>query len=185
MIILAFVGMLWFYKSYTDKMSTGEQISNLISKKYNKSPNEVITEVAIDTGKFSKGTLRFKDQAGGGIWFAAKTLNGWELAYDGNGIVPCEIVNKYNFSTDIISQCIDGANSLINRLDTSVATWEAMKDLIVNCRVKSVMQSHDLSVSVELKNGQKFKGKEPKIDDVIYLSTESEGKCGKIIMGTE
>lgn len=99
------------------EQSTREIISGLFSQKYNKPADAFLIQVGTDTGAFAKGSVNFTDAPGGGIWFAAKTANGWELAFDGNGIVPCEAANKYNFPKDMIPQCFDAqdGNKLITR----------------------------------------------------------------------
>lgn len=94
-----------------DNTDLKTEITNAFVQKYNRPADVFIIETKIDTGSFAKGTVNFKDEAGGGLWFAAKTDKGWELAFDGNGIISCEIVNKYNFPVGIISGCIDTQNN--------------------------------------------------------------------------
>jgi hypothetical protein len=90
--------------------TTQQAVLEKISEKYGKPTDAYIVDVTTDNGTFAKGTVNEKEQVGGGIWFAAKTEKGWELAFDGNGIISCEIVNKYNFPKDIIPGCVDGEN---------------------------------------------------------------------------
>jgi len=65
------------------------------------------------------------------------------------------------------------------------STWEKIKQAINNCEVESTFQSHSLDVSANLKNGTKLNGVEPKIDDIINIAVQAEGKCGRIRMATE
>ena len=90
--------------------STQEAVTGLIAEKYGRPADSVEIEVMADTGTFAKGSVRYTDEPGGGLWFAAKTANGWELAFDGNGIIPCEAANRYDFPTDMVPQCIDTGN---------------------------------------------------------------------------
>lgn len=109
------IGLGMFKKdTKINEKTTVEQITELLNKKYNKPANSLKVGVLTDTGTFAKGTVN-EEGAGGGLWFAAKTSGGWELAYDGNGIIPCEAVNKYNFPKDMIPQCINAQNNLIER----------------------------------------------------------------------
>lgn len=113
-------GVVYFMPEESEKTaekSTQESIAELFSQKYNKSISTLIIDVKTDTGTFAKGSVNFTDEMGGGLWFAAKTGNGWELAFDGNGIVSCEAANKYNFPKDMIPQCIEtqNGNKLIER----------------------------------------------------------------------
>ena len=90
--------------------TTKDSITELIVKKYDLPVNSVNIEVVTDTGMYAKGTVHYSDPDGGGVWFAAKSQKGWELAFEGNGIVSCFIANGYNFPTDMIPQCIDTKN---------------------------------------------------------------------------
>ena len=106
--------------SRTEK-STSESITEAFAEKYDRPVDSIVVGVDIDTGQFAKGSIRFTDEQGGGLWFAAKTENGWELAFDGNGIIPCGSANKYDFPSDIIPQCLDEkTNNLIRRQNLSL-----------------------------------------------------------------
>ncbi|MDR3643095.1 MAG: hypothetical protein P4L74_05740 [Candidatus Doudnabacteria bacterium] len=93
-----------------------EQMADMLNQKFNRPANTITTQLITDTGEFAKGSFN-EANAGGGLWFAAKTAEGWQLAFDGNGIVPCDAANRYNFPKDIIPQCIDtqNDNNLIQR----------------------------------------------------------------------
>jgi hypothetical protein len=93
------------------------RITNLLAKKYDRQTDSLIVAVATSSDRFVKGTVNFLGENGGGIWFAVKTEKGWELAYDGNGIIPCAAADKYGFPKDMIPQCIDTekGNELIQR----------------------------------------------------------------------
>ena len=65
------------------------------------------------------------------------------------------------------------------------STWEQIKQAINNCEVESTFQSHSLDVSAKLKNGTRLSAIEPKIDDIINIAVQAEGKCGRIRMATE
>jgi hypothetical protein len=114
-IILVLAGLILIPKKETKitEKSTKDLITELLNKKYN---SQLIVEVITDTGTFAKGSYN-EPAGGGGLWFAAKTARGWELASVGNGIVPCADINKYNFPKEIIPQCLDtqNGNKLITR----------------------------------------------------------------------
>ncbi len=95
----------------TPEKSVKEAVSGLIAEKYGRSADTVAIAVSIDTGTFAQGSVRFTDENGGGLWFAAKTAAGWELAFDGNGIVPCAAADKYGFPRDMVPQCVDTENN--------------------------------------------------------------------------
>lgn len=88
--------------------STKESIVEEFSKKYQRQSGSIIVSVTEDTGTFAKGMVSFEGEMGGGLWFAAKTKAGWELAFDGNGIVGCDVVEKYKFPKEMIGGCVQG-----------------------------------------------------------------------------
>jgi hypothetical protein len=95
----------------TPATSLKQDITLALSKKYNKLASSLTVTIIKETDKYAKGSITFTDQQGsGGLWFAAKTENGWELAFEGNGIMDCAIANKYNFPKDIVSGCVDFQN---------------------------------------------------------------------------
>ena len=63
--------------------------------------------------------------------------------------------------------------------------WDMVKEAIQDCRVSSIMQTHNLGITAVLKNGYVIKVKEPEIDDVFDVVAMSKDKCGDIIMATE
>lgn len=113
-MIIAVVVAVWFL--YPRGKSTQEQVAALFSEKYDRPVDALQIGVLTDTGAFAKGTYN-ETSGGGGLWFAAKTTGGWVLAYDGNGIIPCDAANAYDFPKDMIPQCIDTAhgNNLVQR----------------------------------------------------------------------
>lgn len=160
-----------------------QKIIQSLSNRFNTPTSTLAVNFEILTEKFAKGMVNFSNH-GGAIWLAAKTPNGWELAFVGNGISSCEEINKYNVPKQFAPKCLDLQNNVVDRNDSYIA-WEGAKKLIQNCNVKSVMQSHNLDISIELKNGTNLKSVEPKIDDIINISVDSQSNCGKIIMATE
>jgi hypothetical protein len=96
------------------EQGTAASVAAQLTAKYGKQATVTIER---DSGTFAMGSVRFAGEQGGGLWFAAKTADGWQLAYDGNGIIPCDAANAYNFPTDMVPQCIDTAqrNALVER----------------------------------------------------------------------
>ena len=113
-IFIVLVGLIFLLLKVNNKVpekSTKESVIELFSKKYNKSTNVTVVEVGLDSGSFARGSVNFTDELGGSAWFAVKTAKGWELVFDGNGIVPCDVAYNYNFPKDIIPQCIETKNN--------------------------------------------------------------------------
>lgn len=68
---------------------------------------------------------------------------------------------------------------------TNISAWNSIKKAVSDCEVKSIMQTHDLTVRAKLKSDVILEGKEPKIDEIFDIVDENKEKCGEIIMGTE
>lgn len=94
-----------------------EDIAQELSKKYNKPLNSINISVDTNTGSYAKGMISYEDEMGGGLWFAAKIDDAWQLVFDGNGIITCKDLSEYpSFPTSLIPQCFDESkNMLIKR----------------------------------------------------------------------
>ncbi len=92
-------------------------LAKAFAGKYEKPVSTYLIQTDINTGEFAKGSVRFKDEMGGALWFAAKTEKGWELVTDGQGPMSCELANKYKMPKDLVPMCIDlhKSNPLIKR----------------------------------------------------------------------
>ena len=81
-------------------------------------------------------------------------------------------------------QQIDGVP--IDSPKSNEITWEEAVDLIGNCQVTQVSQSHSRHVSIVLKSDEVKTTKEPQIDLVLDEALKASDKCGfPIIMETE
>lgn len=68
------------------------------------------------TSEFATGYVNVGEGDRGGIYFAAKTDDGWQIAHDGRGVVECSTINQYEFPTGIVPRCYDAETGLsINR----------------------------------------------------------------------
>ncbi|MCL5666287.1 MAG: hypothetical protein M1383_00735 [Patescibacteria group bacterium] len=110
-IVLNYAGKISKDSAAQAEKTTAGQVAEAFAKKYNRPASSVNLEVKADTGTFAKGLVSFAGEMGGGVWFAAKTSSGWELVFDGNGIIPCDAANKYNLPIDMAPQCIDTGNN--------------------------------------------------------------------------
>jgi hypothetical protein len=64
--------------------------------------------------------------------------------------------------------------------------WEELRQAVLDCRVKSVMQSHDRRVEAVLRNGEVLEAVEPQIDDIMDIAGQAQEQCFfEIIMATE
>jgi len=64
-------------------------------------------------------------------------------------------------------------------------SWKNIINAINGCKVKSVMQTHSQLVTAVLKDDTKIEAFEPKIDDVMDITSNAIKTCGEIIRATE
>ena len=77
-------------------------------------------------------------------------------------------------------------NLLVDSPKSNNITWEEAVDLISNCQVTQVSQSHSRDVSILLNSGEEKITKEPQIDLVLDEAEKASSKCGfPILMETE
>lgn len=99
-----------------EKEAAEEAIKEALAQKYAKDANEVDLSLSQIISSHAKGLVKFAGEIGGGWWLAAKVDDEWVIAADGNGTVPCEPVELYNFPPDFVPECWDeGANQLLTR----------------------------------------------------------------------
>lgn len=60
----------------------------------------------------------------------------------------------------------------------SEVLWGQAKQLLRDCRVTVVMQTHSLEVWLTLDDGTRARTKEPGIDDVLDLAFDAQQRCG-------
>lgn len=118
-VILTLAGFAFFFllqKRSTKSLS--ESIAQQLAVKYEQPASSFTVETTFRDSSFARGTVRYANNlGGGGLWFAAKMPTGWALAYDGNGIMPCDIASRYSLPVTLVPSCIDTAhgNVLIKR----------------------------------------------------------------------
>jgi hypothetical protein len=85
--------------------STGEEIRNILAKKYNKDISEVKITITKEVGNYAGGSVLF-GQGGlgeGGLFLAVKEGNAWQVVFDGNGSIDCVTMRqKYGFPDEIL-----------------------------------------------------------------------------------
>lgn len=88
-----------------------EAIALALSEKNNWDKSQVEVHVAEVEGEYARGDVKFVDEMGGGLWFAMNVGGTWQIVYDGNGVITCDQLTKYeSFPTTFIPQCYDTDN---------------------------------------------------------------------------
>jgi hypothetical protein len=72
-------------------------------------PDDLIITVSEIEGDYASGGARnASSEVGGGMWFAAKVDEVWELVWDGNGAIYCsDLIDYPDFPASMISECYD------------------------------------------------------------------------------
>jgi len=64
-------------------------------------------------GNFASGGAVDPNSVGGAMWLAAKVNGKWVLVWDGNGTIPCETTDPYNFPVSLLPECWNEATGKI------------------------------------------------------------------------
>ncbi len=95
-----------------------EMIKEALVTKHNWETEEVKISIAKNDGQYATGGVGSKTpQGGGGIWFAARVDDTWQIVWDGNGAIVCEDLADYpDFPVDLIPECYDSSiNKTVRR----------------------------------------------------------------------
>lgn len=94
-----------------------ELIAEAFAAKYDKPVEDVTVTISERIKVFATGGVKLsKDpEATGGLFFAVQQEGQWVIAWDGNGIVDCASIDKYDFPTEIVSACVDEQGDLKQR----------------------------------------------------------------------
>ena len=90
----------------TDVIS--REIKTQIVQKHGQTASIMVVTVSRVEGDYAQGGAKAQD-AGGGMWFAAKSGASWKLVWDGNGIITCKDIQGYDFPVSMIPECYDEA----------------------------------------------------------------------------
>lgn len=82
-----------------------EKIKEAFAEKYDKDLDEVNVSISENTGTHSRGGISFSGEMGGGMWLAYKDGDDWKIVHDGQGTIPCENVDPYDFPVSMVSEC--------------------------------------------------------------------------------
>jgi hypothetical protein len=69
--------------------------------------------------------------------------------------------------------------------DGAEVQWSQVKDIVFSGQVVNIGQTHDLNVTITLKDGRMFKTVEPAIDDILKLVQACGDLCKDIKVATE
>lgn len=95
--------------TFSDK----ELLQAAFSKKYGYRSEEVEIEINKNADPYFSGGVHFSGEMGGGWFLAYKQNNQMIIVADGNGTVPCENIEPYDFPTDLAPECWNEATGVL------------------------------------------------------------------------
>jgi hypothetical protein len=84
----------------------GETIRQVFAGKYPKYGETLSVRINKETTGHARGSVTFVDGEPGGLFLAAKIDDQWQIVYEGNGAIPCNL-SKYGFPNDMLADCAD------------------------------------------------------------------------------
>ena len=77
--------------------------------------DEVVITFNVVAAVQAKGSVKEVGAVSGGYYLAAKDGGKWVIVYNGQANPPCADVNKYDFSTSLVPECMDAEDNLVVR----------------------------------------------------------------------
>lgn len=86
--------------------SAEKVIQKLFIEKYPKYAKTLFVNISQETEDHARGNVVFETGAPGGIFLAAKINGVWQIVFDGNGQIPCDL-SEYVFPEEMLSDCAE------------------------------------------------------------------------------
>lgn len=99
----------------TEGKSDLELIREAFAEKYDHLVGDVEVNVSKMSLPYASGGVRFSGQIGGGWFLTYKGDDGWIIVADGNGTIPCEAIEPYDFPTDMAPECFTEDGTIVVR----------------------------------------------------------------------
>jgi len=96
--------------SPTTSVSDENLIKQAVYDKLGTSESDIKVEIEKIEGDYAKGySHSAKEEAGGGFFIAVKKSGTWKVIADGNGVIECSVIEKYNVPSTIVGECYDSS----------------------------------------------------------------------------
>jgi len=100
----------------TETKSDLEKIKELFAQKYSKPIEDVKATISKNDGTYANGGIIFTGEISGAMWLAYKKGENWQIVFDGQGTIPCESIEPYDFPKGMVPECWDSSlKKLIKR----------------------------------------------------------------------
>jgi hypothetical protein len=84
--------------------SVEQEMISLFIEKYPKYAATLSVTIDQQTEQHVRGNIKFETDTGGGIFFATKIDGQWQIVFDGNGHIPCDL-SEYGFPNQMLTDC--------------------------------------------------------------------------------
>ncbi len=95
----------FFNKNNIDGIIATQKIKEILATKYQKAIGEVTVTIIRSDDTHAAGSVSFgpAGQGEGGMFLAVKSGEDWQVVYDGNGSIDCDLMRQeYQFSDDLL-----------------------------------------------------------------------------------
>lgn len=86
--------------------SVNETLRQLFIEKYSKYAETLGVNIVQETENHVRGGVIFETDAPGGNFLAAKIDGTWQIIFDGNGEIACNL-SQYGFPDDMLGDCAE------------------------------------------------------------------------------
>ncbi len=84
--------------------STADELTELFAEKYPKYDDTISVNIEKETENHARGGVVFVEGMPGGVFLATKVDGQWQIVFDGNGAISCEL-SEYGFPSEMIEDC--------------------------------------------------------------------------------
>jgi putative hemolysin len=115
--------------------STVEILKKLFADKYNKKISDINITISKEKANHIRGGVKLSkdEQAEGGNFLAAKVNNDWQIVFEGNGGINCNLKEKYGFPEDMMTDCYSDNNSTDNNIKETLGKTGIANPASVYC----------------------------------------------------
>ena len=143
-----------------------EAIMELFTKKYDRSSEDFVITIHKETDDHIRGSAKFNEEPDKTYLFLAAKQDGkWQLVFEGDEAVPCDVVDGFNFPEDMISDCyVPPAVVEVDyqEIDTANIVWRGYENDVYGytveypsiCNVLSSDQSQGVQFSGPLRDNE-------------------------------
>jgi hypothetical protein len=105
-LFVAVLGCFILVCPFSDSSSDVDLVKLAFSEKYSKDVDEITLNIAYQALEHMRGMVSLGNTpADSGIFLATKIDGSWEIVFDGNGSIPCEIAAEYGFPISFVDDC--------------------------------------------------------------------------------